>query len=219
MLVGARAKAVGDLILLQEAGEALDFALIGSGEEDAGVLLHQRVECVDQRWYRSVEALGRARGEVDFREVATVRVENVYCAELVEVAAGEAAEAVFEVPGREVDVFGSDEVADAGAVVALLDLVPPALALIFDHGGLFEEDAGGGAEEVEERLRGSCDGGEELPAGEDRGFAGAGADVGLEFDGLFAAFERCACDACSREAGVDCREKFFGDRRLGEREE
>ncbi len=82
---------------------------------------------------------------------------------------------------------GRTEVADAGAVVALLDLVPPALALIFDHGGLFEEDAGGGAEEVEEGCVGSGYGGEELPAGEDGGFAGAGADVGLEFYGLFAA--------------------------------
>ena len=53
-------------------------------------------------------------------------------------------QAVVEVPGREVDVFGADEVADAGAVVALLDLVPPALALVLDHGGLFDEDAGAG---------------------------------------------------------------------------
>ncbi len=86
-------------------------------------------------------------------------------------------EAVVEVPGGEVDVFGADEIADAGAVVALLDLVPPALALVFDHGGLFEEDAGrwaGGAEEIEEGLVGSGYGGEELPAGEDGGFAGAG---------------------------------------------
>ena len=41
-----------------------------------------------------MEALGGAGGEVDFGEVAAVGVEDVYCAELVEVAAGEAAEAV-----------------------------------------------------------------------------------------------------------------------------
>ena len=85
-------------------------------------------------------------------------------------------EAVVEVPGGEVDVFGADEVADAGALVALLDLVPPALALIFDHGGLFDEDAWGGAggvEEIEEGEVCAGDGGEELPAGEDGGFAGA----------------------------------------------
>ncbi len=78
MLVGARAEAVGDLVLLQESGEALDFALIGGGEEDAGVLLHQGVEGVDQRGDGAVEALGGAGGEVDFGEVAAVGVEDVY---------------------------------------------------------------------------------------------------------------------------------------------
>ena len=46
-----------------------------------------------------------------------------------------------------------------------------------------------GAEEVEQGLGGAGDGGEELPAGEDGGFAGAGGDVGLELGGVFAAFE------------------------------
>ena len=142
------------MVLLQEAGEAFDFALVGRGEEDAGFLLDERVECVDERGDGAVEALGGAGGEVDFGEVAAVGVEDVDCAELVEFDAGEFVEAVVEVPGGEVDVLGADEVADAGAVVALLDLVPPALALIFDHGGLFDEDARccwtGGAEEVEE---------------------------------------------------------------------
>jgi hypothetical protein len=91
--------------------------------------------------------------------------------------------------------------------------------LILDHGGLFEEDAGGGAEEVEEGLVGSGYGGEELPAGEDGGFAGAGADVGLELYGFFAAFEGCACGACPGEAGVDGGEEFFGDGSFGKRKE
>ena len=219
----AGAEAVGEVVLLQEAGEAFDFALVGGGEEDAGFLLHERVECVDERGDGAVEALGGAGGEVDFGEVAAVGVEDVDGAELVELDAGEFVEAVVEVPGGEVDVFGADEVADAGAVVALLDLVPPALALIFDHGGLFDEDAGcggaGGAEEVEEGEVGSGDGGEELPAGEDGGFAGAGADVGEELGGLFAAFEGCACGAGAGEAGVDGGEEFFGDGGFGEREE
>ena len=137
----ARAKAVGDLILLQEAGEAFDFALIWRGEEDAGLLLHERVDGVDQRGDGTVKALCGACGEVDFGEVAAVGVEDIDCAELVEFDAGELVEAVVEIPGGEVDVLGTDEVADAGALMALLDLVPPALALVFDHGGLFSEDA------------------------------------------------------------------------------
>ncbi len=145
------------MVFLQETGcRRSTSPWIGGGKEDAGILLHQRIESVDQCWYRSMEALGWASGEVDFGEVAAVHVEDVYRTKLVEIAAGEAAEAVFKVPRGEVDVFGTDDrIADAGAIVALFDLVPPALALIFDHGWLFEEDAGGGAEEVEEGLRGS----------------------------------------------------------------
>ena len=140
----AGAEAVGEVVLLQEPGQAFDFALIGSGEEDVGFLFDERVEGVNQRGDGAVEAHGGAGGEVDFGEVAAVGVEDVDCAELVELDAGVFVEAVVEVPGGEVDVFGADEVADAGAVVALLDLVPPTLALIFDHGGLFDEDAGSG---------------------------------------------------------------------------
>jgi hypothetical protein len=170
-----------------------------------------------------METHGGAGGEVDFGEVAAVGVENVDCAELVEFDAGELVETVVEVPGGEVDVFGADEVADAGALVALLDLVPPALALIFDHGGFFEEDAWRGGvgctEEIEEGEVGSGYGSEELPAGEDGGLAGAGADVGEELGGLFAAFEGCSCCACAGEAGVDGGEELFGDGCFGERQE
>ncbi len=203
----AGAEAIGDLILLQETGEAFDFALVGRGEENASFLFDEGVEGVDERGDGAVEALCGPGGEVDFGEVAAVGVEDVDCAELVELEAGELVETVVEVPGGEVDVFGADEVADAGAVVALLDLVPPALALVFDHSGLFDEDAGrywsGGAEEVEESEVGAGDGGEELPAGKDGGFAGTGADVGEKFGGLFAAFEGRACGAGAGEAGVD----------------
>jgi len=164
-----------------------------------------------------------ACGEVDFGEVAAVGVEDVNCAELVELEAGVFVEAVAEVPGREIDVFWSDEIADAGAVVTLLDLVPPALALIFDHGGLFEEDArsgwAGGAEEIEEGEIGPSYGGEELPSGEDGCFTGSSADVGEELGGFFAAFEDCACSACAGKAGVDGGEEFVGDGSFGEWEE
>ncbi len=72
---------------------------------------------------------------------------------------------IEQIPRRGVDVFGPDEVADAGTVVALLDFVPPALALILDHRGLFDEDARVATEEVEEQSGAAGDGREELPAG------------------------------------------------------
>ena len=46
-----------------------------------------------------------------------------------------------------------------------------------------------------------------------------GGDVGLEFGGLFSAFERRSCDARAGEAGVDGGEDLFGDGRFGEREQ
>ena len=190
----AGAQAVGDLVVLEEAGEALDLALVGGGEQDAGFLLDEGVDGVDERGDGAVEAHGGARVRSRFPRGRTVGVEDIDGSELVEVRAGVGLELVVQGPGGEVDILGADEVADAGALVALLDLVPPALALVLDHGGLFDEDAGpgavGGGEEVEEgQVGGTGYGGEELPAGEDGGFAGTGGDVGLEFGGAFAAFE------------------------------
>ena len=139
----AGAEAVGDAVLLQQAGEALDFALVGGGEEDAGFLLDEGLE-------RRRSGRGWSRGSAWWGGCANSTSErSERSASRMSTApswssshAGEVAEAVVEVPGGEVDVFGADEVADAGAVVALLDLVPPALALVLDHGGLFDEDAG-----------------------------------------------------------------------------
>ncbi len=216
----AGAEAVGDLVLLEEGGEAFDFALVGGGEQDAGLLLDERVDGVDEGGDGAVESRGGAGVELDFGEGGVVGVEDVDGSELVEFGAGELAESVVELPGRDVDVLGADEIADAGAIVALLDLVPPALALIFDHGGLFDEDAGVGADEIEEGFCGSGDGCEELPAGEDCGFTGAGGDVGLELGGGLAALELCGgCGAGAGEARVDGLEDLFGDGDLGEREQ
>jgi len=44
----------------------------------------------------------------------------------------------------EVDIFRPDEVADAAALVALLNLVPPAVDLVADHAGLVDKEDGFG---------------------------------------------------------------------------
>ena len=212
-MLASGAQPVGDLVFLQEPGEAFDFALIGRGKEDTGLLLHESVESVDERGDGTVEAHRGACGEVDFGEVAAVCVEDIDCAELVELDTGVFVQTIVEIPGRKIDVFRPDEIADAGAVVPLLDFVPPALALILDHGGLFHEDPRscrvGGAEEVEEGQVGPGDRGEELPAGEDGSFSGSCADMSQKFGGLFAALEGCACAACAGQTGVDGGEDHF----------
>ncbi len=119
-------------------------------------------------WKRSV---GRG-GELDFAESSVV-IEDVDVAELVEVEAGMRGERGLQNLRADVDVFGQDEVADAGAIMALLHLVPPAVDLVADHGRLFDEERAAW-EELEELGLGSGDGGEVFPAGEDgcslRGF-------------------------------------------------
>ena len=73
----ARAEAVGDLVLLQQAGEAFDFALVGGGEEDAGFLLDEGLDGVDHGGDAAVETLSGTGMEVDFGEIAAVGVEDV----------------------------------------------------------------------------------------------------------------------------------------------
>ena len=132
-------------------------------------------------------------------------------------------EAVVEVPGGEVDVFGANEVADAGAVVALLDLVPPALALIFDHGGFFDEDAGCGGLEALRRSRrvrlAPATGAKNSQPGKMVASPVRVLTWVRSSAGFFAAFEGCTCCAGAGEAGVDGGEEFFGDGSFGEGEE
>ena len=215
----ARTESVGELVLLQQSGEALHLTLVRSGEEDASVFEYEGFDRFDQRRNGAVEALRGAGMEVDLGEIAAVGVEDIDEAELVEFAAGEPVQQVVEVPRGEVDIVGPDEVADAGAVVALLDLVPPALALVLHHGRLFDEDAGGWTEQVEERLVGSRDRSEELPAGEDGRFAGPRGHVREQLRRFFSPFEVCPGEAAAGQAGVDGGEQLLGDGRFCERQQ
>jgi len=169
-----------------------------------------------------MKAHGWAGGEVDLGEIAAVGVEDIDRAKLVEFAAAELMQTVVEVPWRHVDVFRADEIADARALVALLDLVPPTFALVLDHRGLFDEDArraAAGAEEVKQREVGTRNRSKKLPAWKDGCFARARTDVGLKLNGLFAALDCCSSRAGAGEACIDRGEKFFGNGRFGEGKE
>ena len=102
--------------------------------------------------------------------------------------------------------------------MTLLDLVPPALALVLNHGGLFGEDAELGAEEIEEGVARAGDGGEELPAGEDGRFTCACRNVSLELRWRVTAFECCGSGrAGAGKAGVDGGEELVGHGCFSER--
>ncbi len=87
--------------------------------------------------------------------------------------------------------------------MALLNFIPPALALILHHRGLFKKDTSGGTEQIEQSkvgLRsGWRNGREELPAGEDGSVTDTRREVSLHLDSLFAALEcRAVCRAAAR---------------------
>ncbi len=173
---GAAAEAVRDLVLAQDSGHAFDVALVGGGEDDVRLQFHQLAELLGERGDGAMEAQGGAGVEGDFAE-GGVFVEHVDGAELVEIESEVRIEQALQDFGAEIDVFRTDEIADAGALVALLDLVPPAVNLVAHHAGLVDEEDGLG-EELEEVVFGARDAGEEFPAGKDADAAG-----GRGFDG------------------------------------
>ena len=77
MLFGARADAVGDAVLLQEASEAFDFTLVGCGDEDTGFILGEMFELVEESGDGAVKALCGACGEFDFGGVSAGVLEDV----------------------------------------------------------------------------------------------------------------------------------------------
>ena len=98
------------------------------------------LQLLSQRGDGAVETQRGACGEFDFAE-GVVGVKDVDRAELIEVEAHVRGERGLEDFRAEINVFRADEGADAGALMALLDLVPPAIDLVADHGGLFDEEA------------------------------------------------------------------------------
>ncbi len=195
---------------------ALHVALVGGGEDDVGFDFHELAQMVGQRGNRPVKAQGGPRIELDFAE-GLVFVEDVDGAELIEVEAEVGFKQALQDFGAEVDVLGADEAADAGALVALLDLVPPAVDLVAHHAGLVDEENGLG-DELEEMAFGAGDARKKLPAGKDadaaggRGFDGE-AGRGVVALGLVFALHG---DALPAEAGMDGGQQVFGNRGLGQ---
>ena len=159
-------------------------------------------------WKRSV---GRELKR-DFAE-GVVFVEHVDGAELIEIEAGVRVERGLQDFGAQIDVFGPDERADAAALVALLDLVPPAVDLVAHHGGLFNKKRAFGHEIKQVAVR-AGDAGEKFPAGKDADAAG-----GDSFVDKLLVRSVVGLDALAAEARVDGGEQMLSEGRLGERRE
>ncbi len=64
---GAAAETIGELIFAQDGRDALDFGLIGSGDEDALLLCNKIADLLDEGGDGAVEAQRRARWRTRFR--------------------------------------------------------------------------------------------------------------------------------------------------------
>ncbi len=186
--VRTTADAVGDLVFAHHGGEALDVAQVGGGEHDVRFGFDELSELLGERRNGTMEAQRGPRVERDFTE-GIVFVEHIDGAELVEVETEVRFKEALEDFGAEIDVFRADEAADAGALVALLDFVPPAIDLVAHHAGLVDEEDRLGQKLEQMALR-SCDRGEEFPAGEDADPARRGG-----FDSFFVLVERIVLEA------------------------
>ena len=95
----AAAEAIGDLVLAQHGGQALDVALIGRGEDDARFGGHEGAQLLGERGDGAVKAQRGARVQLDFAE-GGVFVEHVDDAELIEVEAHVRIELRLQISGR-----------------------------------------------------------------------------------------------------------------------
>jgi hypothetical protein len=178
----------------------------GRGEHNARLGGDERAQLLSERGNGAVKAERGTRVQFNFAE-CVVLVEHIDDAELIEIEAHVRFERGLENFWAQVNVFRADERADAGALVALLDLVPPTVDLVAHHGRLFNEERALG-QQGEEGLFGAGNATEELPAGKDADTGGSG--LGGEFS-LFA-FEPLAA-----EAGMDGGQQMLGDWGFSER--
>ncbi len=187
-LWNAAAKTVGDLVIAQDSGEALDVALMHSSKHDAGFRLHQLFQLLGERGNGAVEAKGGPSGQLDLTQ-RRVFLEHVNRAELIEVQAHVRAERRLQDFGAQINVFRADERTNSGALVTQLDFIPPAVNLIADHAWLIDKERASG-QKREQRTLGTGDRRKELPAWEDTDAAGCCSFRGhlfiLDFDALAA---------------------------------
>ena len=149
-----------------------------------------------------MEAHGRLRGE---RNLLFFGAD----AEVFEVCAEQLFDRGETFLGRQVEIFGANEIADAAALVRGVDLLPPLVSFVAGDGGLVEEHGRSGHQR-EEIVAATGDGRIHLPSGKN----GDAAGTDRFLDGFFV-----ADDTMSGKTRVNGGEQFFTNGRVGEREE
>ena len=118
---------------------------------------------------------------------------------MLDVGAGEGRDFLPPIVGRQIQIHGAHEIADAAALVSFFDAGPEAVEFGAQQIGLVEQHGRVG-KQIEDGAVGAGDGSVKLPAGENGDSAGAHGG----FDDFFRA-GRCACRkaACGSRPAVD----------------
>ena len=172
-----------DVVFGEDVGEAFDFSDVGDGEENALAIGVELLHFFQHGGNRAVEA-GRGLGE---ECDGCLRRQAAGDAEVFDIGAGKSRGFLPPIVRRQIEIFGTNQIADAAALVGFVDAGPEAVELLLELIGFVEEN-GGARDEIEDGAVGSGDGRVELPAG--KNVDSAGADGG--FDDFFVA-DRCAC--------------------------
>src|SRR5581483_7839965 len=181
--------------------------------------LHQFFQLVDEARNRSVEAECRPRRELNLAGIAACALEHINSAELIEITARECTEAVLQLPRREIQILRAHQRPNARALMPLLDLVPPALALVQHHRGLFDKHARVLAYQIEQGRAGSRNRRIELPARKDRGLACAAGNMRLQLGWRLAAFQSSARTSAASQPRIDRLQQLLRRWSLSERKQ
>ena len=152
----------------------------------------------------------RPRSELDLAQ-RLVLVQHIHHAQLIDVQPRMRRQLRLQNLRPQINVRRRDQRPDARPLVPLLDLVPPAVDLVFDHRRLFHQQHRA-RKQIEQRARRAAHTGEEFPSRKDRNAARG--------NGLFHQLRIiCRRHARSAQPRVYRRQQPFRHRRLGQRQQ
>ncbi len=134
-LGGAAANAERQVVLVEDVGQALDLAEARDSEDDVLAVLRELTDLLRHRRDRAMEAGCGLRLEDEVLD-AVARLD----AKLLDADDGQGLQALAPLLGREIQLFGTNEIADQAALVRFFHLRPPGIVRVSELLGLVDDD-------------------------------------------------------------------------------